>query len=100
MTDDFDLTGVSETDIAVVGMAAHLPGAADIGQYWANLRDGVTAGEPDDDTRYYEHWLAALERLKVSKLLVDTVGLSRCKLHWEAAHLVKPNRRPVELARS
>ncbi len=41
MTDDFDLTGVSETDIAVVGMAAHLPGAADIGQYWANLRDGV-----------------------------------------------------------
>ena len=41
MSDDLDLSGVSDTDIAVVGMAAHLPGAADIAQYWANLRDGV-----------------------------------------------------------
>ncbi len=32
---------ISETDIAIVGMAAHLPGAADIGQYWANLASGV-----------------------------------------------------------
>ena len=41
MSDDLDLSGVSDTDIAVVGMAAHFPGAADIAQYWANLRDGV-----------------------------------------------------------
>jgi len=30
-----------ENDIAIVGMAAHLPGAASIDDYWANLRDGV-----------------------------------------------------------
>ena len=30
-----------ENDIAIVGMAAHLPGAASIDSYWANLRDGV-----------------------------------------------------------
>ncbi|WP_137702266.1 type I polyketide synthase [Marimonas lutisalis] len=30
-----------ENDIAIVGMAAHLPGAATIGEYWQNLRDGV-----------------------------------------------------------
>ena len=41
MSDDIDLSGISDSDIAVVGMAAHLPGAADIGQYWTNLRDGV-----------------------------------------------------------
>ncbi len=41
MGDDVDLTGISDSDIAVVGMAAHLPGAADIHQYWSNLRDGV-----------------------------------------------------------
>ena len=35
------MAGVSDTDIAVVGMAAHLPGAADIGAYWANLAAGV-----------------------------------------------------------
>ncbi|MBU3029965.1 type I polyketide synthase [Paracoccus marinaquae] len=27
--------------IAVTGMAAHLPGAPDVAQYWANLRDGI-----------------------------------------------------------
>lgn len=30
-----------ENDIAIVGMAAHLPGAASVAEYWANLRDGV-----------------------------------------------------------
>ncbi len=32
---------VSDTDIAIVGMAAHLPGAPGIDAYWQNLRDGV-----------------------------------------------------------
>ncbi|QHQ34096.1 type I polyketide synthase [Algicella marina] len=30
-----------DTDIAIVGMSAHLPGARDINEYWTNLRDGV-----------------------------------------------------------
>jgi len=30
-----------ESDIAIVGMAAHLPGANSIDAYWQNLRDGV-----------------------------------------------------------
>jgi acyl transferase domain-containing protein/thioesterase domain-containing protein len=33
----------AETDIAIVGMAAHLPGAADIAAYWENLREGRSA---------------------------------------------------------
>ncbi|SDI80618.1 type I polyketide synthase [Salipiger marinus] len=32
-----------ETDIAIVGMAAHLPGAADIDAYWQMLREGRRA---------------------------------------------------------
>lgn len=31
------------THIAIVGMAAHLPGAPDIGSYWENLRNGRSA---------------------------------------------------------
>ncbi|MHA6326926.1 type I polyketide synthase [Roseivivax sp. CAU 1753] len=31
---------ISATDIAIVGMAAHLPGAETIAQYWDNLRAG------------------------------------------------------------
>lgn len=41
MTVKDDFPGVAETDIAIVGMAAHLPGAPDIGAYWQNLRNGV-----------------------------------------------------------
>ena len=33
--------GVAATDIAIVGMAAHLPGAEDIRAFWQNLRLGV-----------------------------------------------------------
>ncbi|MDJ0820361.1 MAG: SDR family NAD(P)-dependent oxidoreductase, partial [Paracoccaceae bacterium] len=42
MTSD-NLNAAGDTDIAVVGMAAHLPGAADIAAYWRNLRDGVSS---------------------------------------------------------
>ena len=34
---------VGPGDIAIVGMAAHLPGAADIATYWDNLRQGRSA---------------------------------------------------------
>jgi acyl transferase domain-containing protein/thioesterase domain-containing protein/acyl carrier protein len=33
----------AETDIAIVGMSAHLPGAATLAEYWRNLRDGVSS---------------------------------------------------------
>ncbi len=36
-----DFPGVAETDIAIVGMAAHLPGAPDISAYWDNLATGI-----------------------------------------------------------
>lgn len=36
-----DIADVTETDIAIVGMAAHLPGAGDIATYWENLSQGV-----------------------------------------------------------
>ncbi|EPX82432.1 type I polyketide synthase [Salipiger mucosus] len=38
-----DMHDETETDIAIVGMAAHLPGAADIAEYWRNLREGRSA---------------------------------------------------------
>jgi acyl transferase domain-containing protein/thioesterase domain-containing protein len=32
---------IHPTDIAIIGIAAHLPGARDFREYWKNLRDGV-----------------------------------------------------------
>lgn len=53
MASGVNLDLVSDTDIAVVGMAAHLPGAADIAAYWANLAGGVESIRvlSDDDLR-------------------------------------------------
>lgn len=39
--DRIESTDPQANDIAIVGMAAHLPGAANVSQYWANLRDGI-----------------------------------------------------------
>ncbi|MEQ8915195.1 MAG: SDR family NAD(P)-dependent oxidoreductase [Roseovarius sp.] len=36
-------TDLNGTEIAIVGMAAHLPGARTVAEYWANLRDGKRA---------------------------------------------------------
>lgn len=36
----------TENDIAIVGMAAHLPGSATLDEYWQNLRDGVECITP------------------------------------------------------
>jgi len=33
-------------DVAIVGLAGRFPGAGDVGEFWANLRDGVESIEP------------------------------------------------------
>ena len=41
MPTDFDSNAYSDGDIAIVGMAAHLPGAKDIETFWKNLESGT-----------------------------------------------------------
>ncbi len=36
-----DLHNISENDIAIIGMAARVPGARNVREFWRNLRDGV-----------------------------------------------------------
>jgi hypothetical protein len=40
----------------------------------AELKAAADRGEPDDGTRYYAHWLAALERLVAAKGLIDSAS--------------------------
>ena len=42
----FDQNDVDETDIAIVGMAAQLPGASGVVEYWDNLCRGVESIQP------------------------------------------------------
>lgn len=71
-------------------------------QEWAQslgeeLRSAAARGEPDDGSRYYEHWLAALERLVVEKGLSDAARLHERKEQWAAAYRATPHGQPVEV---
>jgi nitrile hydratase accessory protein len=66
----------------------------------AELAAAARRGEPDDGSRYYEHWLAALERLVAEKGLADSTALRTRKAAWVAAYQNTPHGQPVELASS
>jgi nitrile hydratase accessory protein len=63
----------------------------------AQLRAAAERGEPDDGSRYYEHWLAALEDLVTSKGLTDIATLAARKDEWSDAYRHTPHGQPVEL---
>jgi nitrile hydratase accessory protein len=54
-------------------------------------------GAPDDGSRYYEHWLLALENLVQSKGLLDAIGLAERKAAWADAYRHTPHGKPITL---
>ena len=50
------------------------------------LQAAARRGEPDDGSRYYEHWLAALEALVTAKGLADPDALRTRKEAWADAY--------------
>jgi len=56
-------------------------------------------GQSDDGSRYYEHWLAALERIVAAKGLVAAQELSTRKQAWDRAARDTPHGAPIELPR-
>jgi len=61
------------------------------------LRTAASGGEPDDGSRYYHHWLAALERLVTTKGLANSADLAARKEAWAEAYRRTPHGKPVEL---
>jgi nitrile hydratase accessory protein len=61
------------------------------------LKAAADRGEPDNGSRYYHHWLAALERLVTSKGLLDHTALATRKEAWAEAYEHTPHGQPVEL---
>ena len=71
------------------------------GEWSAALAEELAAasrhGEPDDGSRYYHHWLAALERLVAAKNLVAATSLRARKEEWAEAYRRTPHGSPVTL---
>lgn len=55
------------------------------------------AGPKDDGSRYYEHWLVALEGLVTAKRLTGAQALLARKTAWADAYRRTPHGKPVEL---
>ena len=60
----------------------------------------AAAREHDDGRRYYELWLAALEKLVGEKGLVLDHELARRRDEWAQAAAETPHGQPIELKRS
>ncbi len=63
----------------------------------AELKVAADRGERDDGSHYYDHWLAALERLLTAKGLTDPAALLARKEAWADAYRHTPHGKPVEL---
>lgn len=65
---------------------------------WAEALSEQLADDPaDDGSRYYEHWVAALERLTTGRNLATQGELAARKDAWKSAYIHTPHGKPVEL---
>ena len=62
------------------------------------LKAAADRGNPDDGSRYYEYWLAALERLVTAKALSNPNEMLARKEAWAEAYRRTPHGKPVNLA--
>lgn len=75
----------------------HEAGAFTWPEWAAALSAELKADPADDGSRYYDHWLAALERLVVARGLAPRDALHARKHDWAEAFRRTPHGKPVEL---
>jgi nitrile hydratase accessory protein len=63
------------------------------------INAAAARGEVDDGSRYYDYWLAALERLVTQRGLTNAESLVERKEAWADAYRHTPHGKPVELRR-
>jgi nitrile hydratase accessory protein len=63
------------------------------------LNGAASRGEPDDGSRYYHHWLAALEGLVKIKRLAGSAALATRKAAWAEAYRRTPTVSPLSCLR-
>jgi nitrile hydratase accessory protein len=61
------------------------------------IKRAQAAGDPDTGETYYNHWLAALERLCAEKGLTQADEIGTRAEEWRDAYLATPHGKPVSL---
>lgn len=65
----------------------------------AQIKAAQAAGDPDTGETYYQHWLAALERIVQNKNILEGADLLARKEAWDRAARATPHGEPIELGR-
>jgi hypothetical protein len=65
----------------------------------AEITASSTRGEPDDGSRYYDCWLAALEKLVLAKDFMSRTEMAGRKQEWDEAARATPHGQPIVLRR-
>jgi nitrile hydratase accessory protein len=63
----------------------------------AEIKRAQEAGDADDGTTYYRHWLAAIERLAAEKGVTSAAALAERRDAWDRAAHATPHGRPILL---
>jgi nitrile hydratase accessory protein len=63
----------------------------------AEIRRAQEAGDPDDGSTYYRHWLAAIERLAAERGVTSAAALAERRDAWDRAAQATPHGRPILL---
>jgi nitrile hydratase accessory protein len=63
----------------------------------AEIKRAQAAGDPDDGSTYYRHWLSAIEHLVVDKGVVTPAHLDARRAAWHRAAHATPHGRPILL---
>ena len=63
----------------------------------AEIAEARTRGDPDRGDTYYNHWLAAIERLVAEKGLADPLEHEATREAWDRAARATPHGQPIIL---
>jgi nitrile hydratase accessory protein len=63
----------------------------------AEITRAQAAGDPDDGSTYYRHWLAAIERLVVDTGVATSGHLDARRAAWDRAAHATPHGQPILL---
>ena len=66
----------------------------------AEVADAEARGDPDSGDTYYQHWLAALEKMVAAKTLIREDDLRERRAAWAAAARDTPHGQPITLPRA
>jgi len=65
---------------------------------WADALSQELASDPTDDgSRYYDHWVAALEAMAAVRGLAASSEMATRKASWAEAYRRTPHGQPIEL---